>query len=258
MEISPTGHFFDGVTLLITHYNRPASLRRLLTAFRQAGCRFADIVVSDDGSRAEHQLVLHELRQQFGFQLITTPVNRGLGHNLNKGQDAVRTPFTLYVQEDFVPKPAFASTFGQGLQLMQYDASLDLIRFYAYYAYPYLTPYQADFDEMICRPWGADYAKIYVYSDHPHLRRSSFFAKFGRYAEGRPGDRTEYRMCLSFIRNKGRALFYRHFRDVLEQVNNTVEPSTMHRQSWTQSDHPVVVTVRDVYRTIRYNFDINK
>src|SRR5690554_1095320 len=94
-------HRFEDVTLLITHYNRSRSLERLLRAFQDLGFQFGGIVVSDDGSRPEHLERLHLLKEAFNFNLVTTPKNRGLGNNINKGQDAVTTPYTLYVQEDF-------------------------------------------------------------------------------------------------------------------------------------------------------------
>ncbi|HVZ24538.1 MAG TPA: glycosyltransferase, partial [Sediminibacterium sp.] len=103
--------FFQQVTLLVTHYNRSSSLERLLHAFTAIGCRFGDIVVSDDGSRDEHLQKIKQLQQHLGFRLITTAVNKGLGNNINKGQDAVSTPYTLYVQEDFEPAADFAAHF---------------------------------------------------------------------------------------------------------------------------------------------------
>src|SRR5215217_1207972 len=102
---------FDDVTLLITHYNRSQSLEQLLKSFAVLHCKFEDIVVSDDGSKPEHIDYLHTLQRQFEFRLITTPKNRGLGNNINKGQDAVQTPLTLYVQEDFTPALIFPEKF---------------------------------------------------------------------------------------------------------------------------------------------------
>lgn len=254
--VSAPTHFFDGVTLLITHYNRSRSLQRLLAAFGQLGCIFADIVVSDDGSRPEHQPVLRQLGEQYDFRLITTPKNRGLGHNLNKGQDAVQTPYTLYVQEDFVPQPLFVQRFRESLAMMQQNQSLDLVRYYAYLPYPYLKPCANGFSEMLFSPWALDYTKIYCYSDHPHLRRSSFFARFGRYVEGMPGDKTEYRMCISFLQKRGSGLFYTDFKDLFSQENDAAEPSTMTRAMWTESSNPMIAAVRYVYRQVKYNYDI--
>ncbi len=94
---------YKDVTLLITHYNRSSSLERLFRSFRDMGVWFEDVVVSDDKSREEHLERIRALQKEFDFRLITTPENRGLGHNINKGQDAVKTPYTLYIQEDFVP-----------------------------------------------------------------------------------------------------------------------------------------------------------
>lgn len=247
---------FKGVTLLVTHYNRSSSLERLLKAFGELGCNFEDIVISDDGSAMEHFSVLEQLQKAYNFRLIASQVNQGLGNNINKGQAAVKTAYTLYVQEDFVPTPHFPSHFADALSIMNEREDLDLIRFYGYSPYPYLRPYKKGYSEMVYKSWYTDYGKIYYYSDHPHLRRSSFIEKFGLYREGIKGDRTEYRMCLSFIQRKGKGLFYDNYRDLFMQINSNEEPSTMTRSSWTRSKNPVISLVRYVYRQIRYNFDL--
>jgi glycosyltransferase involved in cell wall biosynthesis len=247
---------FAPITLLITHYNRSRSLRRLLDAFAALNCSFGGVVVSDDCSQPEHLTVLETLRHEFGFTLVTTPRNGGLGNNINKGQDAVQTPYTLYIQEDFVPKPAFISELQTALVLMDENPALDITRFYAYIPYPYLTPYRGGFSEMQFPRWGTDYTKIYFYSDHPHLRRSTFLQKFGRYAEGLNVDKTEYRMCISFLQNKGNGLFFREFKTLLSQENDTDEPSTFTREQWTRSQNPAIATIRYVYRQLKYNLDI--
>jgi len=240
---------FKEVTLLITHYNRSKSLERLLTSFRLLKIGFGDVVVSDDGSKPENLESVKVLQKQFGFRLITTPLNRGLGNNINKGQDAVNTPYTLYVQEDFEPKPIFAQHFSDALQYMNEDKSLDIASFYAYFKYPYLKPYGKGFSEMIFRlsPFANNHLKFYVYSDHPHLRRSSFFDKFGRYPEGIKGDITEYRMALSFIKKNGKGIFYDNFNDLFYQKNSPDEPSTMGRSSWRESRNIFALAVRAVY-----------
>ncbi|MDR6561623.1 MULTISPECIES: glycosyltransferase family 2 protein [unclassified Arcicella] len=247
---------FDGVTLLVTHYNRSSSLERLLKSFKDLDCVFEDIVVSDDGSKEEHQAYLRKIQPEYSFRLITTPKNKGLGNNLNKGQDAVVTPYTLYVQEDFVPSAIFPTHFEDALRFMNEDKSLDMVRFYAYIQYPYLKYFDKGYSEMLYKPWYLDYHKIYYYSDHPHLRRRNYFEKFGRYAEGIKGDRTEYRMCLAFIQNKGKALFFNEYKSLFDQVNSADEPTTMSRGSWTTSENPVIQLVRYFYRQTRYNYDL--
>jgi len=244
---------FDEVTLLITHYNRSASLERLLATFCQINCRFNNVIVSDDGSKIEHQEKLKQLQDELGFTLITTAHNRGLGNNINKGQDAVKTPYTLYIQEDFVPKPQFAKHFKDALQFMQQDASLDTVRFYSYFKYPYTKPYGKGYSQMLFKKsiWYSNHLKFYCYSDHPHLRRSDFFSKFGRYPEGIKGDQTEFEMALSYIKKNGKGLLYDDFTGIIDQANSDSEPSTMERNSWRANRDFISQILRSVYLKYR-------
>jgi len=248
-------HFYPDVTLLITHYNRSASLERELKSFEALGMRFGEMVVSDDGSKEEHLQYLQSLQAQHPFRLVTTPKNRGLGHNINKGQDAVKTPYTLYVQEDFVPKPAFAKAFADALQLLEEQPQLDLARFYAYFRYPHLKPLRNGFSKMAFHPLKTGYRKFYLYSDHPHLRRSNFLEKFGRYPEGIKGDATEYKMMMSVLQKGGQGIFYDDFKGLFDQVNSAEEPSTMKRDSLRNSENFAITAVRNLYRHLKFNFD---
>jgi glycosyltransferase involved in cell wall biosynthesis len=248
---------FDEVSLLITHYNRSASLESLLHAFKSLKCSFQEIIVSDDGSTENHLTTLKKLQEVFDFKLITSAINKGLGNNLNKGQAAATCRLTLYVQEDFIPTEKFPEEFQKALAIFNEQEDLDIIRFYAYIKYPYLADDKDGYSLMLIKPWYTDYQKIYYYSDHPHLRRSSFNQKFGNYAEGIKGDRTEYQMCVSFIQKKGKGLFYNDFQSLFIQQNSEAEPSTMTRTNLTQSKNPVITFVRYIYRQLKYNYDIN-
>lgn len=248
-------YFFEGVTLLITHYNRSQSLEQLLQSFVALDCRFEEIVVSDDGSKPEHVDYLLQLQKKYQFRLITTPQNRGLGNNINKGQDAVRTPLTLYVQEDFTPAAIFPESFNHALDIMQQKPDNDVVRFYAYFEYPYLRNPQKGYHEMVFGLFKPGYRKFYMYSDHPHLRRSNFFEKFGRYVEGQKGDVTEYRMMMSFLKNNGKAYFYKDFTGLFTQKNSEAEPSTMKRNMWRESNGFLLTQMRHLYRHLKFNFD---
>lgn len=240
---------FKDVTLLVTHYNRVKSLERLLGSFQALNIYFEDIVVSDDGSKPENVAYLQQMQIKFNFRLITTPINKGLGNNINKGQDAVQTQFTLYVQEDFEPKAIFSEHFIDALDFFKSDKDIDIARFYAYFKYPYLKPYGKGFAEMVFKPqlWANNHLKFYAYSDHPHLRRTSFFEKFGRYPEGLKGDITEYQMAISFLQNNGKGIFYEQFNDLFYQKNSPDEPSTMGRASWRESKNIFALAIRVVY-----------
>jgi glycosyltransferase involved in cell wall biosynthesis len=255
--MTTTDTTFNDVTLLITHYNRSSSLERLLKGFQSLGMAFAEIIVSDDCSKEPHISHLRSMTAELNFTLITAPVNKGLANNLNKGQMAVKTPFVLYVQEDFIPMDIFPAHFADAMEIIKDEAELDIIRFYAYGPYPYLQPFKKGFSRMIYKPWFLDKNKIYNYSDHPHLRRITFFDRFGKYTEGIKSDKTEYEMCLSFIQNKGQGLFYDEFDTLFKQENSLAEPSTVTRSNWRQSDNPFLASVRLLYRQIKYNYDIH-
>ncbi|CAN5275286.1 hypothetical protein BH11BAC6_BH11BAC6_16040 [soil metagenome] len=240
---------FHNVSLLITHYNRSRSLEHLLESFKAVNCSFGEIIVSDDGSQPGHLKHIKQLQENFVFTLLTTGKNKGLGNNINKGQDAVTLPYTLYVQEDFEPSDEFPECFRRSLEILRERPDLDIIRYYAYFNYPYVKMYKNGFAEMKfhAAPWYVNHLKFYVYSDHPHLRRSNFLQKFGRYPEGISGDETEYRMAVSFIKKNGKGLLFSDYTKIFYQKNSTVEPSTMQRSDWRQSHNIFVLLARAVY-----------
>jgi glycosyltransferase involved in cell wall biosynthesis len=247
---------FSNVTLLITHYNRSQSLQRLLQSFADQEIKFGGIVVSDDCSKPEHVDKLKELAGPYNYTLVTTPKNGGLGNNINKGQDAVKTPYTLYVQEDFDPFPGYAEHLKDALEIMKERQDIDLVRFYSYFKYPYLKPFRKGFSEMIFKIWYPGYRKFHVYSDHPHLRRSSFLQKFGRYAEGLNVEKTEFKMVISFLKNKGKAMFYEDHKSLFAQLNTSDEPSTMKRTDIRHRDGFVLDIGRSFYRNVVHTWKV--
>lgn len=256
--MSSTKLHFDKVTLLITHYNRSKSLERLLETFAAANCSFYDIVVSDDGSKPEHVEYIKSLHDKYSFQLVTAVKNGGLGNNINKGQDAVKSEYTLYVQEDFIPLPGFEKIFKDGLAILEERKDADTVRFYSYLNYPKLKPYKNGFAEMIFDPWSADIDKFPLYSDHPHVRRSDFFKKFGRYAEGKNPEKTEFDMMMSYLQHKGKGYLYTDYKAVFDQINTSTEPSTMHQQRrfWRNNNSFVLRTARFMYRQVLCNYSL--
>jgi glycosyltransferase involved in cell wall biosynthesis len=247
---------FGNVTLLVTHYNRSGSLKRLLQSFDQLNVQFGEIIVSDDGSAKDHLDQIMELQQTISFKLITTPINKGLSNNINKGQDAIKTPYTLYVQEDFVPTEAFPLKFQESLEIMDDRKDIDLVRYWAFGKYPYLKALRNGFSEMDFNIWKPGYYKFYVYSDACHLRRSTFFNKFGRYIEnGVKSDRAEYLMMMNFLRKKGVAIYYDNCRELFDHQNDEHEPSTVKRNYLGTTHNYFISILRDIYRNIKFNLD---
>ena len=243
---------FPGVTLMITHYNRSGSLERLLSSLKDLGCRFDDIVVSDDNSKPQHLEKLQALQPVYNFRLITAPVNKGFANNINKGQDAVKTPYTLYIQEDFVPSAIFPEHLKDALDFMNEDKELDYARFWSFYKYPTVRPFKKGFSKPYYSPFSLNHRKFFIYSDNPHLRRSNFLQKFGRYQEDIDGNISEYRMSLSFMQKKGKGLFYDAYDTLFEHKNSPDEPSSFDRPEWKQRKQLHILFLRWLY--LKYKF----
>ncbi|UBM60722.1 glycosyltransferase [Marinilongibacter aquaticus] len=246
---------YPEITLLVTHFNRSSSLLRLLESLEVLGLQFGEIVVSDDGSKEPHAQKLDELEERFGITLLKTEKNGGLGANLNRGSRAVKTPYTLYVQEDFVPQAEFVEALDTAFSFLKRNLTIDIARFYAYFKYPFLTPMEKGFSLMEFNPNFSGYKKFYMYSDHPHLRRTNFEEKFGPYKEGLSGDMTEYDMMISFLAKRGKAIYYDNFQNLFEQCNSKDEPSTMRRNFLRESNNVFIASVRHLYRIIKMNLD---
>lgn len=251
-------HQYQQIGVLITHYNRSKSLERLLSSLIQLNLAFNEIVVSDDGSQPVHLKELERLQAIYHFKLVTTPTNKGLGNNINKGQDAITSKYTLYIQEDFVPTEAFSEKLQHANAYLESDSSLDMVRFYAYTKYPNLVPLQHGFSEMRFNQayFWEGYQKFYLYSDHPHIRRSNFFEKFGKYQEGLNPERTEYYMMMQVLKVGAKVYFYEDHQSLFIQENSAEEPSTLKRNFWRNNDTIFINGLRHLYRYLRFNFDL--
>jgi glycosyltransferase involved in cell wall biosynthesis len=258
-DMERESNYFPEISLLVTHYNRSKSLERLLHEFEEKQILFNEIIVSDDGSKTEHIEYLKTLSNKYGIRLVLAEKNKGLANNINKGQRAVKTPFTLYVQEDFVPTDRFYQSLVDGFKFIKEDPEIDLVRFYAYRKFPYLKPLKNHFSEMEFHFWRPNAYQFNCYSDHPHLRRSSFPEKFGDYTEGIKSDRAEFKMAISFVQHKGKAIIHDDFRTIFNQENSAAEPSQVARKKLKKqvqlSDSFFLKIARGMYRNIKFRME---
>ncbi len=246
-------YYFKGVTLLITHYNRSRSLERLLSSLQRLNCSFEDTVVSDDASRPEEMEQVKKLQATYNFRLVTTPQNKGYGNCINKGQDVITTPYTIYLQEDFVPFDIFPKHFKDALQMMNEDKSIDYARFWAIEdMHIDMKPYGKGFSEMVYKFWNMHHLKFYQFSDTPNIRRNTFAQKFGRYREGVHGDITDYYMAISFLHNKGKGLFFDNYESLF--THDDVEEGSRIRPliNWRQRRNPLTLFLRFFF--LRYKW----
>lgn len=255
-------------SLLITHYNRSSSLKLLLSKMDALNISFSKIIVSDDHSDIDHLSALKEMSIQFGFELLTTPVNKGLGASLNALQQATRSELLFYVQEDFVPEPSLKNALEEGVKMMQENENWDLIRFYAFpwAPYPYRQSFRKGFSELkfSLSPAYNSHLKFFMYSDHPHLKRQNFARKFGPYREGVSGDRTEQGMCRSFLKNNGKALYYEDHQQLFAHENSADEPaqdrsqgSISQRMKRFEPVYSLYLQYRLIRETFKYIFNIS-
>lgn len=252
----PNEMYFKNITLLVTHFNRSSSLSRLLEAIAKLNVRFGEIVISDDCSSDMHLQKLIELQKIYNYKLITSPANKGLPNNINKGQDAVTMPYTLYIQEDFVPLNIFSIKVKDSLEIMEERSDIHITRYWAYWKYPYLKSIRNGFSEMKFSLMKLGYKKFYVYSDACHLRRSNFPLYFGRYIESLPSDRAEYLMMMSFIRNGGKAIYNDNYNDMFAHINKDDEPSTVNRNILSYSENSIFINIiRNIYKNVKFNLD---
>jgi glycosyltransferase involved in cell wall biosynthesis len=169
------------LSILITHYNRPDFLRRLIDALRklQLLAQF-EVIVSDDGSDDEAASAISDLPID---KLVRSELNCGLANNINKGIKACSGEFIMYCQEDFVPVADLSKDLTGFFGLLR-TGDLDMIRLTANYKFPKLMPISDDVS-LIPRLSVRNYLyNHFRYSDHPFLVRSDFFDRFGFYLEG--------------------------------------------------------------------------
>ena len=245
---------FENTTLLITHYNRSASLIKLIKALSDHQLSFQEIIVSDDCSQPEHQEAIKSLQSTHPFTFITSETNGGLGHNFNKGVDAVKTDYLLYIQEDFYPTDLFADRLKEAHDILHEDEEIDLIRFFSYFKMPYQSAYSEHFSKLDFHFFAPNNKQFHIYSDHPHLRRRRFKEKFGIYPTGQRPDKTEYWMIMKFLQRKGRALIIKDHQSLL-QLNNDEEGSTYSTNFWRESNLFFVRWLRNVYRFMKYRYN---
>lgn len=127
--------------------------------------------------------------------------------------------------ELFLPTDVFPAGLRAALEIMESRRDVDMVRLFAAVKYPHLKPYKLGFSEMIFRLASPGSGKFFYYSDCPHLRRSNFFKKFGRYAEGVKQVKGEKYMAMAFLQARGLA-FQPDENNLFVHENTEDEPST--------------------------------
>ncbi|WP_417558566.1 glycosyltransferase family 2 protein [Mesoflavibacter zeaxanthinifaciens] len=179
------------LSILITHYGRPDSIVECLERIRALDLSMPfEIIVSDDGSDSKTQQFLKTLKID---TLLLSEENKGLASNLNKGLNACRGNYILYIQEDFLVQENFVDVIEESFNLLK-DGTLDMIRYCANYRFKHLIPITKNINKIPRFSLQNFNINTFQYSDNPFMTTPSFFARFGYFLEDTSGGygETEY------------------------------------------------------------------
>ena len=160
------------------------------------------MIVTDDGSPPDVVEQLHILGVD--RLIISDEGNTGLGANTNRGLRAATGDYILHHQDDFLISTS-ESFIERSIQIMERHPNVGLVRLH------HSTPFSVREDYAL--PDGTIYSilgfdqpplknRIYIYSDHPHLKRADFHEKAGYFAEGLGVGQTEDEFCYRFLANR--------------------------------------------------------
>jgi hypothetical protein len=60
---------------------------------------------------------------------------------------------------------------------------------------------------------------------------------------------------MSFLKHKGKAIYYDAYQSLFFQENSAEEPSTMQRNMFRESNNPFIYVAREIYRHLKFNRD---
>lgn len=178
------------VSVLLVTYNRADLLEQTFHHLRErlntSGLTL-EYVITDDASASEH---LEKVLALPAGKHVTTPVNRGLGNNCNKGIAACAGKLIFQLQDDWEFLGP-ADVLKTAMRILDADPEIGVVQLID--AVPELphelrtladgTTYRAFANDGLSqrRPSGAR-----PYSDQPHVKHRQFIHDIGPYQEGVP------------------------------------------------------------------------
>ena len=168
------------ISFLITHYNRPKSLKLCIQSIRSMNLKINhEIIVSDDCSKRSNIDLINKLHID---KLVLSPINTGLASNINRGIKECDGDYIVYIQEDFGLNDQFSVMIDEILDILTKEKA-EMIRLRSnlkFKDYNLLTKQIKLIPRFSLRNFLVDH---YRYSDHPFVVKKSFFCKYGKYKE---------------------------------------------------------------------------
>ena len=198
-QVDSSNDSYPLVSVIFLSYKRPHLLKKTFEAFVENTNyprERLELILCDDGSPEDIQ---SEIRKIPFDKYLLSKKNNGLGANTNQGIQNANGEYILQLQDDW----ALSGNHNYlqiGIKTLEYFEDIALIR--------YRLGRDFYFSEM--RPIGTTSEKIkvlsrkisgelFLYSDNPHLKRSSFHQIIGLYKEGVKMELTELDMCKKFL-----------------------------------------------------------
>jgi glycosyltransferase involved in cell wall biosynthesis len=212
------------VSVLFLSYKRVGLLAKTLAAFldnTDYPRESLELIVSDDASPESDLEILRRLPFD---KFLFSDKNGGLGANTNKGIRAVSGDFILQLQDDWILKKGCSQYLKKGVHLLSRNKSIDLIRFRLGSSYTLENLMSIDDLDyrLLCKNQREKWLEDYIYSDNPHLKRSSLHAEIGFYQEGRFMEDTELNMSSLFNAHNKNASVLVGFEEIYEHIGEDV------------------------------------
>lgn len=189
------------LSILITHFNRPEALAICIAAIKKVKFQIPiELVVSDDGSRPENLSPLQELPIDV---LVTSPKNKGLASNLNRGIKACKGDFIMYIQEDFIIKPEILNVLPESIDVLN-SGQIDMVRFRANYVFNHLVPLTKHISIIPKFSFKNFNINTFQYSDNPFITTPAFFEKHNYFLEQASGPYGETEFAIRVLKSKSK------------------------------------------------------
>ena len=248
------------VSVVIVTYKRLERLCETYWSLRSV-CRYPNLewIVCDDGSPPAIQQKIREL--PFDKYLLSER-NQGMGANTNKGLVAASGEFILQLQDDW--KCCEQSNFIESsIELMRERADVSMVQLWRAANFTYPSEYHIstsgkkarifmDYPGMVNEGTG-----FYIYSDRPHVKRSTVMRSVGLYSESiRSVLEVEEEYCRRFEQCADQRVA------IIEGLGNvfvhTGEQESFNRQQRRENvrkflrTHPLLKYPWDIYVRLRY------
>jgi glycosyltransferase involved in cell wall biosynthesis len=255
------------VSVLIVHYNRPASLEKAFYALKQ-NLTYSNLefVVTDDCSGPE---AIEQVKNIPFDKFVFAEKNEGLGANTNKGIKACSGKYILELQDDHVLMPGFSDFLQKGLQILQSNNKIGIVRFLlgkTFKVNQMASTGCLDYCIIPKQIWKNGERGFYQYSDWPHLKPATLHDRIGYYLERMPMQYTENEFNIRYIKSDLSIAYLKEYQNIFEthivqSYRNTAIVNRQRRSIKNETKNffkkklPVLNLLKFYYWVLKYDYN---